>query len=93
MVQAEDYIAPFRVHARNNQGHDWHVWAASLDTAKIIAKGNRHSGNHMVCIEESGERMLRWDRDKIGGENRWRKVDVDALETFGIVRKVVRRGR
>lgn len=47
----------------------------------------------MVCIEESGERMLRWDRDKIGGENRWRKVDVDALETFGIVRKVVRRGR
>lgn len=69
---------------------NWHVWSASLDTAKTIAKGNRHSGNYMVCIEENGERIIRWDRDKIGGENRWRKVDTDAFEMLGIVREVVR---
>ncbi len=80
----------FRVCVRNNQGQDWHVGAASLNTVKTIAKTNRTDNKHMVCIEENGNRILRSDRNEVVGENCWRKVDVDAFETLGQIRLVRR---
>ncbi|MBN6739175.1 hypothetical protein JKG47_01180 [Acidithiobacillus sp. MC6.1] len=89
-MQPQDANPAFRVCVRNNQGQDWYVGAASLDTAKTIAKTSRTTDNHMVCIEEKGHRILRWDRNKVVGENHWRKVDVYAFETLGTIATVIR---
>lgn len=76
------------VHSRTNDGSNIRVPAATRPDAEILAKKARVTTNHMVCIEENGERVKRWDRDRVSGENRWRAVDVDEFETLGKIREI-----
>ena len=84
-----------RVTFRSNSGEDFTAATGlgTLEDARKIAKSARVTDNHMVCIEdmESGERLLRWDRARIVGENRWRKVDTEAFECLGEIATVIRR--
>lgn len=82
----------FKVHVRSNDGSDNYHPATDEPDALQTAKKHRNAGNYMVCIETDGVRAHRWDRNKIEGENRWRRVDPDNFETLGrlrIVRRVV----
>ncbi len=79
-----------RIHVtvRSNAGEDLREDAQSSEQAEHIAKRYRVEQNHMVCIEQDGCRIKRWDRDRVGGQNRWRKIDPDAFEVLGPIREV-----
>jgi hypothetical protein len=81
---------PIRVHYRTNDGDDDHLDAETMDQALELAKQVRVTSNHMVCILADEMRVQRWDRDRIVGENRWRPVDPDTMETLGPIRAVTR---
>ena len=79
-----------KVTNRANDGIDAACESSDAANAEILAKGLRTTANYMVCIEVDGQRVKRWDRSKVVGENRWRAVDVDAFETLGKLREVHR---
>lgn len=63
----------------------------SFEAAERIAKDLRRTNNHMVCIDSSnGERLKRWDRQRVMGENHWRKVDTYEMEILGPIRELRR---
>jgi hypothetical protein len=68
------------------------VITSAVDTADgtTLAKNQRTPANHMVCIDVDGERVNRWDRDRIEGENRWKKTDPGEMVTLGVVRQMTR---
>ncbi|MEG0868982.1 MAG: hypothetical protein RSD49_01425 [Hafnia sp.] len=76
------------VTARSNDGYDSAKAASDMADAMKVAKGLRTPGNHMVCIVQDGVRTLRWDRSRVVGENRWRKVNPDDFEVLGQIRSV-----
>ena len=78
------------VHIRANTGEDSQQEAETFDAALCLAQEARVTTNHMVCIEVNGERVQRWDRDRVEGENHWGEVDPDEMEVLGQIR-VVRR--
>lgn len=75
----------------SNMGDESTTPAAHQTQAVKLAKGLRVTSNHMVCINVDGERLNRWDRDRIEGENRWSKTDPNEMETLGPIR-MMRRG-
>lgn len=79
-----------RVQVRSNAGQDSFLDASTLQESLSIAKKARNPQNHMVCIEISEDRTQRWDRDRIVGSNRWKKVDLNKMETIGQIREIVR---
>lgn len=79
----------FQIVATSNLGVVHTEAASELDSARVVAKTLRVPENHMVWIEESGERLERWDRAHIKGSNRWRKVDPSAFETLGRIIEVI----
>lgn len=80
----------YAIAFRSNDGQDHSVATGDLADAEKKAKGYRTPANYMVCITKDEERILRWDRDHMMGENRWRAVDVDEFETLGAIRSIVR---
>ena len=83
----------FCVSYRSNLGEDFTIPDfASKEEARKVAKSVRVTDNHMVCVEdqETGERIFRWDRSRVVGENHWRKVYPDEMEVLGPIRAVVR---
>lgn len=78
------------VHSRSNDGADLRVDATTRNEAEVLAKKARVTSGHMVCIEENGERIKRWDRNRVSGENRWCAVEVNAFETLGKIREICR---
>ncbi len=82
---------PITVVSVSNKGDESITPAASQTEAIKLAKSMRITSNHMVCINVDGERLNRWDRDSIEGENHWTKTDPDAMETIGPIR-MIRRG-
>jgi len=74
----------------SNMGDESTVRATSQTEAVTLAKSMRVTSNHMVCIDVDGERLNRWDRDRIEGENRWTKTDPSEMETLGPIRMSVR---
>jgi hypothetical protein len=77
-----------RVIARSNTGEESAEDATDRNDAARRAKTLRTPVNHMVWIEENGQRFLRWDRDRVKDSNHWRKVDPDDFETLGQIREV-----
>jgi hypothetical protein len=82
---------PITVVSVSNMGDELITPAASRTEADKLAKSMRVTSNHMVCIDVDGERLYRWDRDRIEGENRWTKTDPDEMETIGPIRMIRRR--
>ncbi len=81
----------WKVHVRSNDGSERYVSASDEVQASKIAKRHRQVGNYMVCIENGDAiRTHRWDRNKVEGENRWRRVDPDEFETLGPLRTIRR---
>lgn len=92
-MKNSDTDAPvYTVLSRDNLGEDSEIKEiGSLETAESMAKELRKTTNHMVCIDNAnGERLKRWDRLRYAGENRWRQVDVDEMETLGPIRELHR---
>lgn len=83
-------VAGIRVCVRSNSGEDIELIVECLETANAAAKAARATSNHMVCIEVDGQRVKRWERDRVVGENRWRKVDPEEMEVLGQIREVVK---
>jgi hypothetical protein len=81
-----------RVHIRANTGVDSFLDVLSLRAALDAAKRARTPQNHMVCVEVNGERIHRWDRNRVVQQNRWRKTDPDEFEVVGPIRTVIVRG-
>lgn len=75
----------------SNLGNELTTPVADQTEAVKLAKSLRITSNHMVCIDIDGERLNRWDRDRIEGENRWSKTDPNEMETIGPIR-MIRRG-
>lgn len=80
-----------RVVSRRNSGEDCFISASSVDEALLAAKRARTAEFHMVYIENNGERLFRWDRIRLSTKNRWRKVNVNAMETIGPIRGITSR--
>ena len=78
-----------KVTFRGNDGADGERAASDMADAERIAKLLRTTERHMVCIVSDGAKVKRWDRAKLVGENRWRKVDVHAIQTLGPIRQVI----
>jgi len=82
----------YTVLSRNNMGDDMEIKEVdSFEAAERMAKDLRTTANHMVCIDSSnGERLKRWDRQRVMGENHWRKVDAYEMEILGPIRELRR---
>lgn len=78
------------VLAVSNLGVEAITPAANQAEAVRFAKTLRTTASHMVCIDVDGERVNRWDRDRIEGENRWKKTDPNEMETLGPIRQIAR---
>ncbi len=78
------------VLAVSNLGVETITPAADQAEGVKIAKKLRTTTNHMVCIDVDGGRVNRWDRDRIEGENRWKKTDPSEMETLGPIRQMAR---
>ena len=78
------------VLAVSNLGAEATTPAADQAEGAKLAKTLRTAANHMVCIDVDGERVNRWDRDRIEGENRWKKTDPSEMETLGPIRQMAR---
>lgn len=88
-----DIDAPvYTVLSRNNMGDDMEIKEVdSFEAAERMAKDLRRTINHMVCIDSSnGERLKRWDRQRVMGENHWRQVDTYEMEILGPIRELRR---
>ncbi|MDT8840272.1 hypothetical protein ParKJ_22875 [Paraburkholderia fungorum] len=64
--------------------------AEDMDDALALAARARITEHHTLCVEVDAQRVLRWDRDQIVGENHWRRVDPDDMETLGPIREIHR---
>lgn len=84
----EDKIACYEVELRRNDGQDNTIAAADLADAQTKARSCRTAENYMVCITQDGDRILRWDRAQVVGDNSWTAVDPDEFETIGPLRAV-----
>lgn len=78
------------VVAVSNLGVEANMQAVDLAEGAKLAKTLRTTTNHMVCIDVDGERVSRWDRDRIENENRWKKTDPSEMETLGPIRQMAR---
>jgi hypothetical protein len=74
----------------SNAGRNKRCAAVDMDDALAIAADGRITENHMVCVEVDQRRILRWDRDRVIGENCWRPVDPEEFETLGAIRQIHR---
>lgn len=79
-----------KVTCRGNDGSNSEHAAVDAATAERIAKTLRTPESYMVCIVVDGRRQKRWDRGKVVGANRWRRVDVGAYQTTGPLRQTYR---
>lgn len=92
LILADSDAPVYRVLFRTNMGDDLEIREIdSFETAERMAKNLRKTTNHMVCIDSSnGERLKRWDRERVMGENRWRTVDAYEMEILGPIRELRR---
>lgn len=92
LILADSDAPVYRVLFRTNMGDDLEIKEIdSFETAERMAKDLRKTTNHMVCIDSSnGERLKRWDRERVMGENRWRTVDAYEMEILGPIRELRR---
>lgn len=78
------------VLAVSNLGVEAITQAVDQADGTKLAKKARTTASHMVCIDVNGMRVNRWDRDRIEGENRWKKTDPSEMETLGPIRQMAR---
>ncbi len=73
----------YHVHYRKNTGEDIRIFTDNLnECVRKIWELKNHT-NYMVCIEENGERILRWDKEITFNSNKWKSCPPDELEIIG----------
>lgn len=77
------------IHIRDNNGFDTYFHANTEKEALRIAENKKVTDNHMICIVDDGFRYIRWDRDRVVGENSWCECDPEDMEVLGKIREVV----
>lgn len=82
--------AAIQVCVTSNGGGSTLQRAEDMDDALALAAQASVTEHHMVCVEVDAQRVLRWDRDQIVGENHWHRVDLDDMETVGPIREIRR---
>ena len=83
----------FCVSYRSNSGEDFIIHGfTTKKEARKVARSVQITDNHMVCVEdaETGERISRWDRSRVVGENHWERANPDGMEVLGPIRTVTR---
>jgi hypothetical protein len=90
LILADIDVPVYTVLFRTNMGDDLEISGVdSFEAAERMAKDLRRTTNHMVCIDSAnGERLKRWDRQRVVGENHWRKVDTYEMEILGPIREL-----
>ncbi|EIX9082242.1 hypothetical protein A6J71_21720 [Enterobacter cancerogenus] len=84
----------WRIFYRKNTGEDIVLEMPSLEYCLLEAKKLMTTLNYMICIEENGERIKRWDREIIANCNKWyicRPDDVEILGELITINKVIRK--
>lgn len=83
----------WRIIYRKNNGEDIILEMLSYESCLSMAKELMTLFNYMICIEENGERVKRWDREIIANCNRWDSCPTDSFEILGeliTINKVIR---
>jgi len=73
----------WRIFYRKNTGEDITTELNSLEECLLETKKLMTPQNYIICIENNGERIKRWDRETISGSNRWYSCAVDEIEILG----------
>jgi len=73
----------WHIFYRKNTGEDIALKMPSLEYCLLKAEELKTHLNYMICIEENGERIKRWDREIISGSNKWYSCVVDDIEIPG----------
>lgn len=84
----------WRISYRKNTGEDVTLKMPSLEHCLLKTKELMTYLNYMICIEENGERIKRWDREIIANCNEWyscRPDDVEILGELITINKVIRK--
>lgn len=75
---------------RDNSGSDTIIDVASTVEASSVVKAHATPSNHMIYVLVDGDRVDRWDRDRVKNENRWVRTNPDEFEVLGQIREVIR---
>ncbi|ATF94483.1 Uncharacterised protein [Cedecea neteri] len=84
----------WRIFYRKNTGEDITLEMSSLERCHLEVEELMTTLNYMICIEENGERIKRWDREIIANCNKWyicRPDDVEILGELITINKVIRK--
>lgn len=73
----------YHVHYRKNTGEDIRIFTDNLNECARKIWELKKPTNYMVCIEENGERILRWDKEITFNSNKWKSCPPDELEIIG----------
>lgn len=73
----------YHIHFRKNTGEDLRILTDNLSECARKTSELKNPTNYMVCIEENGERILRWDKEIIFNSNKWKPCPPDELEIIG----------
>lgn len=63
-----------------NSGEEISLKMSSFKECLSVSKELMTPLNYMICIERSGERIKRWDREIIAGSNKWINCPPDNFE-------------
>jgi hypothetical protein len=81
----------YHIHYRKNTGEDFRIFTENLNECARNILELKNLTNHMICIEENGERILRWDKEITFDSNKWKPCSPDELEIIGripLIRKL-----
>jgi hypothetical protein len=81
----------YHVHYRENTGEDHRIFTENLNECARNILELKNLTNHMICVEENGERILRWDKEISFDSNKWKPCPPDELEIIGripLIRKL-----
>jgi len=73
----------YHVHYRKNTGEEIRIFTDNLNECARKIWELKNLTNYMVCVEENGERILRWDKEITFNSNKWKSCPPDELEIIG----------
>lgn len=81
----------YHIHYRKNTGEDLRIFTENLNECARNILELKNLKNHMICVEENGERILRWDKEITFDSNKWKSCPPDEVEIIGkipLIRKL-----
>lgn len=73
----------YHVHYRKKTGEEIRILTDNLNECASKIWELKNLTNYMVCVEENGERILRWDKEITFDSNKWKSCPPGELEIIG----------